>query len=344
MPSHKTQKIAPSPSKALAKLSKPQTKKKAKKPSYSIARDETLTSLQASTSSFRRQVVDDLVAGKAVTKGAFRYASNPTLRGFSSGYHEAFVVTDMTDKLARRTKAGKFSRMPKEKSGIWAKHSQAKFSESQLKPMLIAGDMARTDTARTILSAPGGEAAGHSGSGVKTTGQGPAHDLLRKHSMSALQGGSLSQKGWEVQSGAMTIYSMAPGMLGSQAHNASKLKDQAARDDWEDRRNESKLRLHAEFKKLAQDEQDTIMGNIKPYAKDISASGERLTSLDAPASPLRSTKRPKASNALQGGAYESGKKARLTAEPQEWLGASSKPGETAAYITQPFRTPRRKFK
>lgn len=308
---------------------------------YSAKSDRTLSASQAKSGGFRPEVTSRVVSRKPVKKGAFRFQSNPTKEGVSSGYHEAFVVTDAVDQLSRRTKSsGGFAKMPSSSSGYWKKHSNKKIIEKNVKAALEASDGARTDTARTIITGPGGKGAGHSGSGVSTTGQAHAHDLLRDQSMRSLTEPKMTPPAQAVIAANTTLWSMAPGVVASQTSGAAKLKSKRARATWEEDRNETKLRMHAAYDKLSKPEKQLVLDHEKSFVKDI-GDKKRKRSMDRPGSPLRETGKTK-SNPIHGGDYfakpPKNKKPRV--EPPKQGG----PRETAQYITEPFRMPRRDIK
>ena len=304
---------------------------------YSMVKDGTLTAAQARDHAFRPGVVKLVGSRKSIAKGAFRYASNPTLEGVSSGYHEAFVVTDMTDTLSRRQKvSATHSAMPAVSSGYWSQHSHATFPEANLSPMLQAGDTARTDTARTVLTGPGGSVAGHSGSGVHTGGQSAAHDMLRDQAMRALQDPHLSPHAMGVLAAATTVFSMAPGELATQAQGAASLKDQSARTTWEDDRNEAKERLAVSFSALPSTDQARVMHHMQPLV--AAAGGGRTLEPARPMTPRRE-RRGHASAAIQGGGYDPN--ASTTGHPAVALPSHADPGTISAFVTEPFRISRR---
>lgn len=302
---------------------------------YTMVRDKTLT--QAQALGFRADIVSDITARRSVKKGAFRFPSNPTLHGLSSGYHEAFVVTDMSDVLARRTKAtGGISSMPAASRGYWKQHSGVKIHEAHVAPMLEAGDGARTDTARTILSGPKGAVAGHSGSGVSTSGQQAAHDLLRDQSMRVIRAPKLSPQAIGVVAAATAVFSMAPGQLASTASGAASIKDKAARDTWEADRNQAKARLAVAHAQLPADQQQLVMQHMQPLVTAI-GGGRKLE----PARPMSPRRKPRSSPSapIQGGGYDAS--APHHEAPTATLPANASPGLVAAYVTAPLRIPRK---
>jgi len=307
---------------------------------YEAHHDRTLTASQAKAGSFRDNVVDSVSSGKSIGKGAFRSPSNPTRGGFSSGYHEAFLVTDAVDQLSRRKVGGKkgFSSLPKNNRGYWKKHSGAKFPEKNLRAALRAGDGARTDTARTILSAPHGGSAGHSGSGVHTGSQAQAHDLLRDQSLRALSDPKVSTDAQGVIAGLTTVWSIAPGKHASRVKNAAKLKDSSAKSSWEEDRNEAKLRLRQSFRELHKKDQQRVLKHEEYFVKSLDDKS-RKRSRNEPGSPLRETGARKG-NAIHGGDYfaKPPKSKRPRLDPPSKAG----PRETALYITEPFRVKRQK--
>ncbi|MEO8390475.1 hypothetical protein [Polaromonas sp.] len=301
---------------------------------YKASQDRTLTPMQAK-GGFRPQVVDMVVGSKAFAKGAFRYASNPTSHGISSGYHEAFVVTDMTPKLQKRVKHAKgMSAMPVMAEASWKDFSQATFPESNVRPMMEAGDGARTDTARTILSGPGGSVAGHSGSGVRSTGQAAAHDVLRAASMAALQDVAMTPAAMAVTAAAATVFTMAPGALASRAEGAEKLKDKRALATWEEDRNQAKERLAQVHGALGPAEKTVVRRHFQALA--ISVGGTRTLDPDQPSSPRRSTTL-QAGNAVAGGGYDG---SQIGGKASKAPPASGSARDITQYVSEPFRVDR----
>ncbi|BDU22434.1 hypothetical protein [Dyella sp. GSA-30] len=308
---------------------------------YEARYDRTLTASQGKAGSFRDNVVDSVSTGKSITKGAFRSPSNPTRRGFSSGYHESYLVTDAVDQLSRRKVGNKqgFSSLPKNTRGYWKKHSGAKFPEKALRAALKAGDGARTDTARTILSAPRGGSAGHSGSGVHTGSQSQAHDLLRDQSIRALSDPKISPEAQGVIAGLTTVWSIAPGKHASRVKNAAKLKDSSAKSSWEEDRNEAKLRVRQSFRQLPKKDQKRVLKHEENFFKSLGDT-TRKRSRNEPGSPLRETGSRKG-NAIHGGDYFA-KSSKSSSSKRPRLDPPSKasPRDTALYITEPFRVKR----
>ncbi|WP_457282552.1 hypothetical protein [Polaromonas sp. P5_D5] len=301
---------------------------------YKASQDRTLTPMQAKDG-FRPQVVDMVVGSKAFPKGAFRYASNPTSHGISSGYHEAFVVTDMTPKLQKRVKHAKgMSAMPAMEEASWKAFSHATFPESNIRPMMEAGDGARTDTARTILSGPGGSVAGHSGSGVRSTGQAAAHDMLRAASMAALQDTEMTPAAMAVTAAAATVLTMAPGALASRAEGAEKLKDKRALGTWEDDRNQAKERLAQVYGALKPAEKAVVRRHLQALA--ISVGGTRTLDPAQPSSPRRSTAL-EAGNAVAGGGYDG---SQIGGKASKAPPASGSARDITQYVSEPFRVDR----
>jgi hypothetical protein len=304
---------------------------------YQPQTDLTLTKSQAKVGGFRPDVVSTVAKSGSIGKGAFRFASNPTLGGFSSGYHESFVVTDMTDKLARRKKSAKSSQLPKEKSGYWKKQSGRTFPEANLESLLQVGDGARTDTSRTILSGPGGTFGGHTGSGVKTTHQSQAHDLLRDQSLRVLSDPLLTPDAMAVIGGATTVFSMAPGEKASKVSGASKLKSKRALKSWEKDRNESKRRVQTLLDALPTPQQALVEKHMDLFVKDLGDSSRKRPKGRA-TSPIREVSQMK-SNPVFGGDYDSS--AKSFGEPSKVFSKGDLRAKSL-YMTESFRDPRRK--
>lgn len=225
---------------------------------------------------------------RPIEENDFRFPSNPTKSGHSSGYHESFLPTDAMRFLSRRkVNTDGTATMPAwTGNSVLPKYSGSKILESNVRAVAEASDGARTDTAQTVLSAPGGKPAGHTGSGVKTTGQAEAHDYLRHQGMRALQEPAMTSGVAGTVAGAITVMSVAPGQVASTAQNAGNLKDVQSRAGYEERRNEAKRKLSQHFDTLPQAQQQVVMKLAKQGMGDLKDSGRRLLP-DRPHSPLR---------------------------------------------------------
>lgn len=226
-----------------------------KKARYNSAQDLTLTAAQAAAGGFRPM---------SLNGGEFRVASNPTLANYSSGYHEASVTTDTFIFLRGATdnKNGTHTlpgTVPK--GSFFTPYGGTVVHSDNLNYVLKYADGFRTDTAQTILSAPVGLAAGHSGSGTDTTGQSAAHDLLRKKIMDILVLPPTTTKGLTERSVAtllasITVTSMAPAEIARKitGGTATLKAGDTARAQWEAKRNEAKRRVQEMFDTLTPDE------------------------------------------------------------------------------------------
>ncbi|MFN3495213.1 MAG: hypothetical protein ACK40L_11965 [Hydrogenophaga sp.] len=299
--------------------------------------DLTLTAGQASSGGFRPNAVGVVETWSGEDPGNFRSPSTPTSDGHRSGYHEAFVTTSTFNKLASSEQVvNPYTGAPFGRNNQVRPDGPVFFPSDNLSALLRAGDGARADTARSILSMPDGRAAGHSGSHVSTVGQAEAHSLLDAASLAALCGPELSQEAMGVLAGAVTIFSNAPGELAAATEGATSLKDQRARQTWEADRNEAKRRLYTSFARLGPEEQQVVMAQMQALAQSTAGHRELMDGL--PFSPIREQSgSPHAP--IRGGTYDHG--AGLGGEPQVGSPGSTQPQETAAYITQPLRAPRR---
>jgi hypothetical protein len=304
---------------------------------YAPQTDLTLTKSQAKVGGFRPDVVSTVVKSGAIRKGAFRVASNPTQDGFSSGYHESFVVTDMTDKLARRVKSSKtHSALPKEKSGYWKKQSGNTFPEANLDSLLQIGDGMRTDTARTILSGPNSTFAGHTGSGAKTTNQSQAHDILRDQSVRVLSDPLMTPDAMAVIGGATTVFSMAPGEKASRVKDVGKLKSKKALKTWEKDRNEAKRRVQQLHDLLPPSEQALVEKHMDTFVKDLGDKSRNRPKGRA-TSPIREISQQK-SNFVFGGGYDP---SITTFGAPSKIFSSGDVRAKSTFMTESFRDPRR---
>lgn len=256
--------------------------------SYKSSSDKTLTKAQASSGGFRPIGTENVVQAKPIDENDFRFPSNPTTSGHSSGYHESFLPTDAMRFLSRRkVNTDGTATMPAwTGNSVLPKYAGSSILEPNVRPVAEASDGARTDTARTVLSVPGGKPAGHTGSGVKTTGQAEAHDFLRHQGMRTLQEPGVTSGVAGTVAGAMTVMSVAPGQIASKAQNAGSLKDVQARAGYEQSRNDAKRKLDAYYQALPPKEQNVVMKLAKQGMGDLKDSGRRLLP-DRPHSPMR---------------------------------------------------------
>ncbi|MBT2118091.1 hypothetical protein KK141_15725 [Dyella sp. LX-66] len=255
---------------------------------YSAAHDRTLTAAQASSGGFRPLGTDKVVRARPIDESEFRFPSNPTTSGHSSGYHEAFAPTDTMRFLSRRSvHSDGTATLPSWSSNtVLPSYSGTRIHEENVRHVAEASDGARTDTAQTVLSVPGGGVAGHTGSGVRTSGQAAGHDYLRHQTMRALQTPGVTSGVAGVLAGATTIMSMAPGQSASGADGAGSLKDSSASGGWEERRNSAKRALDTHFTTLPPAQQSTVMKLARHSMSDLD-DGSRHLLPDRPYSPFR---------------------------------------------------------
>ena len=267
---------------------------------YDPAHDLTLNSAQASTAQFK-------------SAADFRNPSNPTVHGYSSGYHEAALTTDMYNRVgaARKGKGDTFGFNYGRSDGPLAQtHTLQTATVDQV---LALGDGFRTDTAQTILSAPEGAGAGHSGSGMYTQGQAPAHDLLRAAMLDIMEDGLSDEAGINTKSisaamGAINIASMAPAVLARTVQAKPGLKAAEAGPVWEQKRTLAKARLNNIMQTLGPKERDYVIGKAQKFLTSTMpapAAGEtpnRVLASGRGASPDRVI-HSAPSDAIQGGQY-----------------------------------------
>ena len=278
-----------------------------------------------------RDVLAELLTKTPAKKDAFRGGDAMTKQGFKTGYHEAFLTTDMAYHLSQRTPGGNgLSVMPGYHSSQVKTHA---IQEKNVESVLSAGDGARFDTTRTILSGPNGTVAGHPGSEVGQTNKNLAHDLLREQSIRVLKDPQMTPAAIGVVSAATSIYSMAPGVLASKAEGAHNLKDGAAKDTWEVDRNEAKLRLAASNASLSPPEQDSVRQHMQRFVTEV--GGNRGLLGASPSSPLRVTSRKTMSNAIAGGDYEF---PTNVPSPSKLPPSTTDPRMTNLYVTETLRS------
>lgn len=236
---------------------------------YASADDLTLTKSQRLHGYFR-----DVLKG-----GDFRYASNPTLGKYSSGYHEAFVTTDTFNFLRRAADNGDGTHsLPSSGgSGFWAAQRGKKVFSSTLLIVLKYSDGFRTDTAQTILSAPEGRAAGHSGSDVNTKGQKGGHDLLRQSVLDLLTLDSattgMTEASIVAAMGGIVVTSIAPGELARTAigGTASLKAGTPAKVNYEFNRTGAKRKVEARYNSLQPSEKIFTHGRVSRFLENTQA-------------------------------------------------------------------------
>jgi hypothetical protein len=295
---------------------------------YSSRNDKTLTKSQAKKGAFR----GDFLKKK---NSSFRSASNKTLDGHRSGYHESFLTTDTAVNLRKTHKTGKF---PETNRKVYAPIIGKEIDRDRIKAFIDIADGSRTDTAQTVLSGPNNKAAGHSGSNVSTVGQSRSHDLIRNVGMDALMDTDLNVTEAVVLSGALTVSSMAPGVEANKLKSINKLKSSSPQEH-EPSRNMAKKRVFSEFGKLSAGGRARVRKHMKPYFKSINDDiPTRFLGKGMPTSPLRKPE-------THPNSFVSGMGYDLTSEmspPSITIAKNAKPKEKALYLTQPFRANRRK--
>lgn len=312
---------------------------------YIPASDRTLTPKQSKQGFFRLKLKSGYTLKQL--RRDFRARSNLTLGGYKSGYHESAVTTDTYNFLreAKENKDGTHTLPTAPKISFFAKFNGKKVFSSTLETVLELADSYRTDTAQTILSAPEGRAAGHSGSGIDLTGQSAAHDLLRQKAMDILQIDPKTTKGINKKSiatlfASITVTSMAPGEIARTVTGGTKsLKAESAKETWEERRNEAKRRVEAHFAALTPDERSFVNQHAISFMEStqvkVRQNRRNIPSLGRSpraTSPERDT-RGGGINEVQGGKY--------LLNPSNIAPTLSAEAETSGlYFTQPFRADR----
>lgn len=235
---------------------------------YEADSDSTLTEHQAKQAGFHPQ------AWQSDEK--FRYDSNP-LKGksYNSGYHESAVTTDTFVFLRAAKDLGNGTAIlpaTAPKNSYFEDHTGKLVSSTVLTWVLKNADGFRTDTAQTILSAPGGKSAGHSGSDLCLAEQGPAHDLLRDVIMRVLpldpaKAKGLTERSLVVLFGSITVTSIAPGELARTlpGGTASLKAGTDAKTRWESNRNEAKRRVDELLSGLSTDEHAFVLSQAGSF-------------------------------------------------------------------------------
>lgn|GEM_PF-423593 len=306
------------------------------------AADRTLTAAQRSGGGFRPHAYQNRNQG-------FRSPSNPTTAGISSGYHEAALTTDTFDFLRNATPAGPGqSRLPSSAGSKPLKAVQNAVVDTRVRDVLLqAADGFRSDTAATILSAPGGQAAGHSGSGVAQSGQSAAHDLLRDACLRILQdpqSAQVSEQAITVALGAYVVGSIAPGEVARLVTTATLKAGADAIRTWEQRRNDAKERVESLFATLSDAEQDYVQRHSQAFLTAADGNGGRHLGQKVTKGGTRlkrATSMPRLvtnhGSEVSGGGYD---------EQAAWQPAATGPrnfassSDTGLYVTQPFRLER----
>lgn len=309
------------------------------KKKYKPGEDPTLKKSQA----------DDGYFSSVLDGGDFRSRSNPTLAGYSSGYHEAAVTTDTYNFLIKAKDNGDGTHtLPQTapKNSFWADYTGEEVYSKNLEYTLKYADGFRTDTAQTVLSAPGGLAAGHSGSNLDTTGQADAHNLLRQSIIDLLQTNpqtnGFSEESVVTTLAAITVTSIAPGEIARTVKkgSASLKSGSTSKTKYELNRNNAKRKVEAIYSNLTPAEQIFVNENSKRFMdstqKGVSKKNKirAIPSLRA-TSPERKIKMSSA-NEVAGGDYLPLKPTLAPAKlPPKML------IETGMYVTEDFRGLRR---
>ncbi|KAF0810919.1 hypothetical protein A167_00406 [Alcanivorax sp. S71-1-4] len=323
----------------------------AKRARYEPDFDPTLTAGQAKAGGFRP------FAWQSGPHGGngddFRFASNRTEGKYRTGYHESAVTTDTLGFLRAAHPIGPgVCQLPSQapKGSFFEDYTGMVVSEQVLRWLLRNADGFRTDTAQTILSAPKGLAAAHSGSGpqgaeLDTTGQSAAHNLLRAEIMNVLSLNpnttkGLTERALVVLMASMTVSSMAPGRIARKISGGTKsLKaGKWARRRWEANRNQAKRRVNEMFSQLTADEQHFVAHHGRHFLDSTQAGvlvdRRTIPSLRATSEDREETE--EVAGEVAGGGY--------VKTPNATLATKALPASLSDYgmmATEPFRAPRR---
>jgi hypothetical protein len=303
--------------------------------------DLTLTRDQADQQGFRPEAF-------RTPRQDFRYRSNLTRRGYKTGYHEAVVTTDTFEFLrtAATALAGPVV-LPLRPGSYFAKFGGESVDAAQIRMLLRLADGYRTDTAQTILSSPGGHAAGHAGSDLDTKNQEAAHDLLREKVMELvrlpLTEPGMSESSVSVLFGAIAVTSMAPGEVARQVKGGTTaLKaGEVIKNDWEVRRNDAKRRVKSAYDVLNDPERSFVFSHASTFLDSVQMGGATMTrrigtpgTTDRPTSPMRG-RGIVDTGKVAGEGYDSAAGPSVTHTPPANV------AEWSLWFTQPFRENRR---
>ena len=303
---------------------------------YHPLTDWTLTRNQAAIGGIRPDT--------AMATGNLRDYSYPTLGGHSSGYHESVITTDTFRFLWDARPTGKGTHvLPTVSRPVLGDYALVEVDDKVRDFAMRYADSFRTDTAQTILVAPGGRPAPHSGSDLSTKLQDKAHDALREKALELVSLDPATPGFTELSLGtvfgAMTVASMAPGeVVRTLAGGGAGLKGgDEALDNWEENRNEAKLRIDEVMSGMSDDERKFVITHASDFLDRISRGGSvpRKTETLRARSPDRDAG-IKVPGQAAGGGYLSG-------GPVRWA-SESPPADSAhlgLYLTAPFRAARR---
>jgi hypothetical protein len=264
-----------------------------------------------------------------------------------TGRHEAAVTTDTLEYLRRASdnKDGTHMLPLTNAKSYFAKHQWDYVYSKPLRWTLKHMDPFRTDTAQTVLSAPKGEAAGHSHSNLNTSLQDPAHNLVRAATIRLLKIDPAVTPGYTERAiiavfSSITVTSLAPGELArTVAHESGKsgLRDFDVRPVYEAQRNEMKRRVNEYFDEQLNDDEREF---VRVHAEEFMASTQPTkkakwvrTLLDRPASPARVEDQPSPGQ-IGGGAYA---KASKTIRAKKR--APDDLNQFGMFLTEPARAP-----
>ncbi|MEK7432463.1 MAG: hypothetical protein AABZ74_04965 [Cyanobacteriota bacterium] len=238
-----------------------------------------------------RTLSDTIVnRGHFGTDGDHRETSNLTLSGHKSGFHEVFP-TGTFNLLRSSASTGNYN-LGKYGTG----------NPNSVNMILEVSSNFRTDTARTLMSLPGGGVIGHTHSGYPRNTQEDAHDLLRDPIMyiatldpldPSLQG-VLTKESLSCIIGSIGVSSMAPAEIIESSGIQSKLSsgvmtDSSAHTNWEKTRNDAKARVNFVYDSLSLPEQDFVRHFAGDFLSKVSppigsaitrSLGARATSVD----------------------------------------------------------------
>lgn len=285
--------------------------------------------------------------------GDFRFPSNSVISPagkveYKSGYHESAMPTDTVIFLRGATdnKNGTHT-LPKSvgSGSFWTGYISRVVSSKILNYLLDLADGFRTDTAQTILSAPEGKAAGHSGSGVYTGGQSSAHDLLRAGVARmldlAVNTPGLTRESLATYFASLTVTSMAPAVIARTVlgGTANLKAGDGAKLEYEQNRNEMKRRTEAIFKALTPNEQAFVKLYSQEFLNSTQIGVDKSCRRHIPNE--RSTSPERDAHASHKKEVDGGGYSKLSAQTSPTKSAPVDVQHTGMYVTEPVRGRRR---
>lgn len=248
--------------------------------SAQIAKQKKIFKAGRPNSGYPKAAFDRYKAGQPLGGAGHRIASRLRPNGVASGYHEPLPTN--VAKIIRNAKTN-FVTIGRRLVPIKGARQLERLA-----------DIGRTDTMSEAMRTANNKVVGHTHSGLKTSGQDKAHELLRVANSHIAELGTQEEKA--VAYASLVVTARAPWDEVVQHFKKPKFTSHDDKKSYENARNEAKDRAQAGYDGLDAKKQKNVTAMMQRYATDLGR--QNLIPNNRSTSPRRWTKDPYAPQSI----------------------------------------------